>query len=195
MATLHSPPLPYAGLMIVPACQVCPFYLSRDPGILAQADIVLVPYSYLVDPASRRALQVDWQNAVLIFDEAHNLVQTTPPLPCTDAPRYHPPPPHPSATLPARAQEDWCTAAMSFDLTAATVANCVQEVDLCLSRLREREQMGKPPAATTHGDGGDSDPAANVSTQVRQRDGVRWGTGAAEQQSIRVAPRHLHPRC
>lgn len=50
----------------------CPFYLSRD--MASTAEIVFMPYNYLVDGKIRGGLKmINWQNAVLIFDEAHNL--------------------------------------------------------------------------------------------------------------------------
>ena len=49
----------------------CPFYLSRE--MAATANIVFLPYNYLVDPKIRGGLQTQWENAVLIFDEAHNI--------------------------------------------------------------------------------------------------------------------------
>lgn len=49
----------------------CPFYLSRE--MAATANIVFMPYNYLVDPKIRGGLQTQWANAVLIFDEAHNI--------------------------------------------------------------------------------------------------------------------------
>ncbi|KAF0701694.1 Aste57867_7890 [Aphanomyces stellatus] len=51
--------------------EVCPFYFSRD--MLATADIVFMPYNYLVEPFVRQSLGVTLENAVLIFDEAHNV--------------------------------------------------------------------------------------------------------------------------
>ncbi len=50
----------------------CPFYLSRD--MASTADIVFMPYNYLVDAKIRGGLKmVHWPNAVLVFDEAHNV--------------------------------------------------------------------------------------------------------------------------
>jgi hypothetical protein len=49
----------------------CPYFLSKDR--LANADLVFMPYNYCVDPGTRGAIQLDLHNAVLIFDEAHNL--------------------------------------------------------------------------------------------------------------------------
>ena len=37
------------------------------------ADMVFCPYTYLLDPMVRATLQVDLTDAVIIFDEAHNL--------------------------------------------------------------------------------------------------------------------------
>jgi regulator of telomere elongation helicase 1 len=53
---------------------ICPFYYTRallDPGV----EIVFVPYNYLFDRDSRETTlaQIPWSNAVVIFDEAHNL--------------------------------------------------------------------------------------------------------------------------
>ncbi|EFJ52319.1 hypothetical protein VOLCADRAFT_30322, partial [Volvox carteri f. nagariensis] len=52
---------------------VCPFFLGRDAG--KEADIVFLPYNYLLDPATRRTMadSINWNNAVVIFDEAHNV--------------------------------------------------------------------------------------------------------------------------
>ena len=55
------------------ALQVCPYYLSREPSVLRDAQLILMPYNYLIDPASRRGIDIPWENSTLIFDEAHNL--------------------------------------------------------------------------------------------------------------------------
>ena len=47
------------------------FLLSAE-----EAEIIFSPYSYLVDPVVRTAMQIDIENAVLIFDEAHNIEDT-----------------------------------------------------------------------------------------------------------------------
>ncbi|KAK0150548.1 Regulator of telomere elongation helicase 1 [Merluccius polli] len=49
----------------------CPYYLSRT--LKTQADIIFMPYNYLLDPKSRRAQNIDLKGAVIIFDEAHNV--------------------------------------------------------------------------------------------------------------------------
>ncbi|XP_038577509.1 regulator of telomere elongation helicase 1 isoform X2 [Micropterus salmoides] len=54
--------------------RVCPYYLSRS--LKQQADIVFMPYNYLLDPKSRRAHSIELKGAVVIFDEAHNVEKT-----------------------------------------------------------------------------------------------------------------------
>ncbi|KAL1021284.1 hypothetical protein UPYG_G00011180 [Umbra pygmaea] len=51
--------------------RVCPYYLSRS--LKQQADIIFMPYNYLLDPKSRRAHNIELKGAVVIFDEAHNV--------------------------------------------------------------------------------------------------------------------------
>lgn len=53
--------------------KVCPFYYTRS--LVQDAELILVPYNYLFDKDARdTTLQdVPWSNAVVIFDEAHNL--------------------------------------------------------------------------------------------------------------------------
>ncbi|XP_058989972.1 regulator of telomere elongation helicase 1 isoform X3 [Mustela lutreola] len=50
---------------------LCPYYLSRN--LKQQADIVFMPYNYLLDAKSRRAHGIDLKGTVVIFDEAHNV--------------------------------------------------------------------------------------------------------------------------
>ncbi|XP_028548850.1 regulator of telomere elongation helicase 1 homolog [Dendrobium catenatum] len=50
----------------------CPYYISRE--LHKVVDILFAPYNYLIDPGNRSSLSgISWSNAVLIFDEAHNL--------------------------------------------------------------------------------------------------------------------------
>uniref|UniRef100_A0A3Q4BVD7 Regulator of telomere elongation helicase 1 n=1 Tax=Mola mola TaxID=94237 RepID=A0A3Q4BVD7_MOLML len=54
--------------------RVCPYYLARS--LKQQADIIFMPYNYLLDPKSRRAHNIELNGAVVIFDEAHNVERT-----------------------------------------------------------------------------------------------------------------------
>lgn len=49
----------------------CPYYMSRD--LQKNADIIFLPYNYLLDPKARRAQKLDLRNSVIILDEAHNV--------------------------------------------------------------------------------------------------------------------------
>lgn len=52
--------------------QICPYYGSRRavPG----ADVVLAPYNAVLMPDARDSLGIELQDSVLVFDEAHNLL-------------------------------------------------------------------------------------------------------------------------
>lgn len=41
--------------------------------MLQVANIIFVPYNYLTDPIARTSLGISIENAILIFDEAHNV--------------------------------------------------------------------------------------------------------------------------
>uniref|UniRef100_A0A673J6T9 Regulator of telomere elongation helicase 1 n=1 Tax=Sinocyclocheilus rhinocerous TaxID=307959 RepID=A0A673J6T9_9TELE len=58
-------------LCIVCSCRVCPYYLSH--ALKQHADVIFMPYNYLLDPKSRRAHNIELKGAVVIFDEAHNV--------------------------------------------------------------------------------------------------------------------------
>lgn len=49
----------------------CPYFVSRE--LIPDADIVFMPYNYLLDPMARKANKVDLNNTIIILDEAHNV--------------------------------------------------------------------------------------------------------------------------
>ena len=51
--------------------RACPYYATHH--MLERSDIALCPYSYIIDPAIRKAMDIDLTGAVVIFDEAHNI--------------------------------------------------------------------------------------------------------------------------
>lgn len=50
----------------------CPYYASRKA--VAGADLIAVPYSMVLSSTTRDSVGLDLTNAVVIFDEAHNLI-------------------------------------------------------------------------------------------------------------------------
>lgn len=52
----------------------CGFYHSRE--LLVDANIVFCPYNYILDPSIRAAVSISLKNAIVIFDEAHNVEDT-----------------------------------------------------------------------------------------------------------------------
>nr|XP_057907226.1 regulator of telomere elongation helicase 1 isoform X2 [Doryrhamphus excisus] len=54
--------------------RACPYYLSR--ALKQQADVIFMPYNYLLDPKTRRAHSIELTGSVVIFDEAHNIEKT-----------------------------------------------------------------------------------------------------------------------
>lgn len=49
----------------------CPFYMAKQ--LKNSADIVFLPYNYLLQPRTWRALGIDISNSYVIIDEAHNV--------------------------------------------------------------------------------------------------------------------------
>ncbi|XP_012938983.1 Fanconi anemia group J protein, partial [Aplysia californica] len=59
---------------LVGLCKVkkaCPYFLSR--GLREEADLVICPYNYLVDPIIRDSMMISLKGHVVILDEAHNI--------------------------------------------------------------------------------------------------------------------------
>jgi len=90
--------------------KICPFYLTRND--LAAAEIVFLPYNYLLDPDTRTNTlsEINWSNAVVIFDEAHNL-------------------------------ESFASESASFDLTGVDLGGCIGEVQRAISYMQTMPEM------------------------------------------------------
>lgn len=52
-------------------CKACPYYLSRD--LATNADIVFMPYNYLLDAKILQCFKINLKGAVIILDEGHNV--------------------------------------------------------------------------------------------------------------------------
>ena len=82
--------------------KVCPFYLTR--GNVKEAEIIFLPYNYLLDPDIRTGTlaEVNLAESVIIFDEAHNL-------------------------------ESFASESASFDISGVDIAGCVNEVSRAIA--------------------------------------------------------------
>jgi len=63
------------GRVVGKEMRMCPYFLPRTDSVLAEAELLVVPYNYLLEPSVREATLrgVDLRNSCVIFDEAHNL--------------------------------------------------------------------------------------------------------------------------
>ena len=62
--------------------ELCPFYYARE--LQSSSDVLFLPYNYLLDPRTRRALNINLSRDVLVFDEAHNIEKV-----CADAASFN----------------------------------------------------------------------------------------------------------
>lgn len=60
------------------SCRACPYYMSKQ--LSGQADIVFLPYNYVLDPKLLKSFKLELSNSVVILDEAHNVEKV-----CQDA--------------------------------------------------------------------------------------------------------------
>uniref|UniRef100_A0A6B2E8V3 Regulator of telomere elongation helicase 1 homolog n=1 Tax=Phlebotomus kandelakii TaxID=1109342 RepID=A0A6B2E8V3_9DIPT len=51
--------------------RTCPYFMAKE--LYKEADIVFMPYNYILDPKARRANQIELNNTAVILDEGHNV--------------------------------------------------------------------------------------------------------------------------
>jgi Rad3-related DNA helicase len=56
------------------SCMFCPYFAMKDR--VNGADVIFMPYNYLVDEKIRENFDINFENSIIIFDEAHNITQT-----------------------------------------------------------------------------------------------------------------------
>jgi len=50
---------------------LCPYYLQKAR--VAEADVIFMPYNYILDSNIRNQFTINFEESVIIFDEAHNI--------------------------------------------------------------------------------------------------------------------------
>lgn len=61
--------------------QCCSFYASKN--LIKPAEIIFMPYNYLLDPKIRKLNPVELKGAIIILDEAHNVEKMCEDSACT----------------------------------------------------------------------------------------------------------------
>lgn len=51
--------------------KICPYYLQQNRH--KYADLILMPYNYIVDPKIRENFEIKFENSIIIIDEGHNI--------------------------------------------------------------------------------------------------------------------------
>lgn len=59
----------------------CPFYASKKS--VQTAEIIFMPYNYLLDPKIRSANQIELRDSIIVLDEAHNVEKMCEDSACT----------------------------------------------------------------------------------------------------------------
>jgi regulator of telomere elongation helicase 1 len=52
----------------------CPYFAMKDRA--AGADVIFMPYNYLIDEKIRENFEINFENSIIIFDEAHNITSS-----------------------------------------------------------------------------------------------------------------------
>jgi regulator of telomere elongation helicase 1 len=111
---------------------ICPYFYSRENA--TKAELILLPYNYLIDASIRSTLRgVDWQDACIIIDEAHNLEQIA-------------------------------SDASSFALTTADLAACIAEMQSVLRLLQIQNAVTPSDDSGKKSGKSGEDPAAGNKT-------------------------------
>ncbi|THG03844.1 hypothetical protein TEA_017297 [Camellia sinensis var. sinensis] len=113
------------------SCGACPYYMSRE--LHKVADIVFAPYNYLIDRGNRKSLSIRWNNSILIFDEAHNLVSRDACF--CDILVFD------GRKISDKMQESLCADAASFDLPSGILTTCISEAKNCIDLSIARREI------------------------------------------------------
>jgi Rad3-related DNA helicase len=54
--------------------EYCPYFANKDRA--SAADLIFMPYNYLIDEKIQKSFEIEYANSIIIFDEAHNVAST-----------------------------------------------------------------------------------------------------------------------
>lgn len=54
--------------------KICGYFASRN--LIEEADVIVTPYQSILSESARESLGIDLNNKILVFDEAHNIMET-----------------------------------------------------------------------------------------------------------------------
>lgn len=54
--------------------QICGYFASREAS--KDADVIITPYQTILSESARTSLGISLFNKILVFDEAHNIMET-----------------------------------------------------------------------------------------------------------------------
>ena len=126
--------------------EACPYYMSRH--IHEHAEIVFMPYNYLLDPSVRESLKVSLRNSVIIIDEAHNVESV-----CCEVPfiillllLFSNKTPKIKSFLTKNFFLENLTLflfqkALSFEITSTQIALCIRECDKIVSLVQKPDYL------------------------------------------------------
>ena len=101
---------------------VCPYYLSRE--LEKEADLVFMPYNYLVDPTIRKSLNMDLKNSIVLLDEGHNVVRM-------------------KVGKGVKIKESVSNDASSFEITTKDLKGCIAELEKCIKYITKSNYSGE----------------------------------------------------
>ena len=67
-------PLELRNRLIKPDINICPYNYAKY--IANKVNVILAPYNYLLNPEIRKSVNLDLKDAIIVFDEAHNITNS-----------------------------------------------------------------------------------------------------------------------
>ena len=99
----------------------CPYFQTKS--MKEVAELVLLPYNYIISPELRKIHEIDLKGSVVIFDEAHNLVCRI------------------FLYFTFCFQESVCEDCTSVELSTTDIAMCIKELQKAIELMQEETEL------------------------------------------------------